>query len=296
MNQDRELDKYLQGKSDLSKRYAELPEVELPDHLDAAILAEAHRAVGARPGKPKRRWTIPLGMVATLFVAVMIGLQLPDMLKDADQTQQLREERMAAMMDKSAAERSTVEMETRGKIRELAKAESGFSRNEAVPKAAAPVLAQTREPMAGESRLLGSASVVAPPVQADQLSVPAEQLPAPARAAKSLELKERADADSGAELAKEKKAKEKKAVGQAATATSESAGHPAPAAATMAVPQALKIMRSTNKDESTLSPEDWLSRIKKLKQEGKLEEAGKELAAFKKRYPDFPVPKALEVR
>ena len=105
MSQDREFEKYLEGKTDLSKLYAELPPVDFPKHLDAAILAEAHRAVSARPGaKPKRRWTIPLGMVATLFLAVMIALQLPAMLKDVEQTQQLKEERMAALMDKSTVE------------------------------------------------------------------------------------------------------------------------------------------------------------------------------------------------
>ncbi|MDD1751054.1 MAG: hypothetical protein LUO89_14415, partial [Methanothrix sp.] len=44
------------------------------------------------------------------------------------------------------------------------------------------------------------------------------------------------------------------------------------------------------------SPEAWLIRIKRLKQEGRLDEARKELAAFKKRYPGYTVPPDLEVR
>jgi hypothetical protein len=273
MSQDRELDKYLEGKSALSRLYADSPEIELPGHLDAAILAEAHRAVGARPGKPKRRWTIPLGMVATLFVAVMIGLQLPALLKDADQSQQLRQEKMAALMDQRSAEPASVELEERRKSREMAKANSGFSRSETMPKRAAPA----PEP---------EASPQAPAAGLHSLE---EQAPVPARAEKSVELRERTDVDSGAAPAKEKKT-----AGHAAAADSESVALPAPAAATMAIPQAVPMERSLNKDESVQRPEDWLSRIKKLKQQGKLEEAGKELAAFKKRYPNFPVPASLE--
>jgi hypothetical protein len=45
--------------------------------------------------------------------------------------------------------------------------------------------------------------------------------------------------------------------------------------------------------KASLRPEDWLTRIGKLKQEGKREEFRKELQAFRKRYPDYPVPAAL---
>jgi hypothetical protein len=48
--------------------------------------------------------------------------------------------------------------------------------------------------------------------------------------------------------------------------------------------------------EASMRPEDWLIRIRRLKQQGKLDEAKKELAAFKKRHPDYQIPEALEVR
>lgn len=297
MSQDKEFEQYLEGKAELNRLYAELPEVDAPAHLDAAILAEAHRAVGARPGaRPKRRWTIPLGMVATLFVAVMIGLQLPYMLKDADRTKQLREEQMAALADKSSAERSSIGKEERRENREIAQLKSGLSRNEALPKAATSALAEPREEIAGKSRLLGAVSDAATPAPAIALQAPAARLPspaerppAPAKAAKSMELRGMAEEDNGAVPIKEKKS-----AGLAATADSESVGQPAPAAAPMAVPQTFQMKRSLKKDETILSPEDWLRRINKLKQEGRLEEAGKELAAFKKHYPEYVVPKALE--
>ena len=117
MSQDRELDKYLQGKGDLSQLYADAPQVEPPGHLDAAILAEAHRAVNARPGiKPKRRWAIPLGMVASLFAIVMIGLQLPYLLKEPVPLQAPTEANVTAAMDQNAAEQSSRAHDDRRKL------------------------------------------------------------------------------------------------------------------------------------------------------------------------------------
>lgn len=272
MSQDRELEKYLDGKSEVSQLYADLPEVVLPDHLDAAILAEAHRAVGSRPGaKTKRRWTIPLGMVATLFVAVMIGLQLPYMLKDTALPQPQTEENVtAAAMDKITAERSSAAPEERKKSQEMARVKAR-PKSEISRGAAAPM----------------EAEVAAPATQNAPLLAP----PSPAVAAKRVEMRERADVDTGMALSKEKNA-----VGHAEGKLSGSIEQRKPAAAMMAAPAPAELERSL-KDEggdTNLTPADWLVRIKRLKQEGKPEEAKKELAAFKKRYPDYRVPKELE--
>lgn len=43
-----------------------------------------------------------------------------------------------------------------------------------------------------------------------------------------------------------------------------------------------------------LSPEEWLKRIAQLRQQGKHDEAEASLAAFKKRYPDYPIEKFLK--
>lgn len=281
MSQDRELDKYLEGKSDLSQMYADMPEIELPNHLDAAILAEAHRVVGARPGaKPKRRWTIPLGMVATLFVAVMIGLQLPNMLNDVTSPQQYKEERAAAMMDKSMTERSSAAPEESMKARELA----------IMPTEKSAGTRGNPAPMAAEAEVPAGQN-------APILAAPSVAVPTPAAAAKRMELRESADIDSGMA-----RAKEKKFSGQAQDSMSDSQKPPAPAAATMAAPAPVQLNRSLTqslKDEASdasLTPEEWLVRIRRLKHEGKLDEAQKDLAAFRNHYPNFPVPKDLEVR
>lgn len=268
-----EFEKYLEGKSEVSQLYADLPEVVLPDHLDAAILAEAHRAVNSRPGaKPKRRWAVPLSMVATLFVAVMIGLQLPYMLKDTTQPPMPTEEKVAAMMDKGMAERSSDAQEERKKTQEMARV---MARPKAEISRGAPA------PMEAE--------VAVPATQ----NAPVGALPPAAVAAKRMELRERADVDSEMALSKDKKT-----VGHAEGKLSDTIEQRAPAAAPAPVQLHRSLMQPL-KDEvsvANLHPEDWLLRIKKLKQEGKLQEAKQDLAAFKKRYPDYPVPEALEGR
>jgi resuscitation-promoting factor RpfA len=326
MSQDREFEKYLEGKSVVSQLYAEVPQVELPKHLDAAILAEAHRAVNSRPGaKPKRRWAIPLGMVATLFVAVMIGLQLPYILQDAASPRQYKEEKIAAMMDTGIAERSAVTAEERKKVQEpnrvMPNAKSDLKRGEPVPLAAeaeapaklimpvrkapnepAGIAESTIAPVAGaaqpaaksmgimqrfpvaESSQLGGTAVVASP---------AVVAPAPAAAAKRFGLNESGDIAKGSVLSKEKKTSV-----QTTDKQNDSFEQHAPAAAGLASPQPARSDGALKDEvsEKELTPEEWLIRIKMLKRQGNVEEVKKELAAFKKRYPEFVVPKDLEGR
>jgi hypothetical protein len=273
MSQDRELDKYLQGKGDLSQLYADAPQVEPPVHLDAAILAEAHRAVHARPGiKPKRRWAIPLGMVASLFAIVMIGLQLPYLLKEPVPLQAPTEASVAAAMNQGAAEQSSRARDDRRKLQAMDKAKSEIAGNKPVPTAIGAIV-QPAVPMA---------------------AAPVPLVPEPAIAAKRLEIRESAVIENTGALSKEKKS-----ANAGGSNVNDALEQRAPAAALMAAPQSAQTGRALKKDEADekdLLPEDWLKRIKKLKQDGKQEEATKELAAFKKRYPDFPVPNAAEVR
>lgn len=114
---------------------------------------------------------------------------------------------------------------------------------------------------------------------------------APAPVARRSELREEAAPQSAGTLAKEKKSND---VG--GSSLTDALEPRAPAAAVLASPPTVQLERALKKDEAdkaSMRPEDWLARIGKLKQEGKLEEAKKELAEFKKRYPEYPVPTAL---
>ena len=67
---------------------------------------------------------------------------------------------------------------------------------------------------------------------------------------------------------------------------------PAPSAAVVPGSAAggISIRRS---DAPERAPQAWLEDIRKLKAEGKPEEAGRELAEFRKRYPDYALPDDL---
>ena len=121
--------------------------------------------------------------------------------------------------------------------------------------------------------------------------------PSPAPAAAAQRPREPADRERG-EREQGVLAKEKKATGRAETNAADAFQQVAPAAARMAQPGKQEENLSLQDQASVANKpmEDWLARIKLLQQQGKLDEARKELAAFRKRYPDYPVPKTLELR
>jgi hypothetical protein len=323
MSQDREFENYMQGKSGLSDLYADLPQDKLPSHLDAAILAEAHRAVGARPGgKPRRSWVIPLSMAASLFVAVIIGLQLPYLLPGGSVPSQMRQEekhqeekhqeekQKAAKMEMAAADRSAPPPAAPAKVAPEQKqsraqannqpgvppaepapvtlaAKAVISLNAAAPQRVPPEPAPTMaKPAQAFDKKPMDAMAVAPAAPVEAPPVVAER---PAR------LYEQAEPGNGAALKKERRQRSS-AEGNAADYSTQPAAAAgtivaAPETAGLASPQA-----ETKADMVNLPPKEWLARIRQLKQQGKTDEGKKELAAFRKRYPDYSVPKDLETR
>lgn len=280
MSQDREFEKYIQGNSDLSQLYADLPQVKPPDHLDAAILAEAHRAVGSRPGaKPRRRWVIPLSMVATLFLVVMVGFQFPYLMKDAALTQAPKEEKAVV-----AVQEQDMAVQSRAPEPKALKAEAAAPRREREP-----VVASKPSPVAGNKPAAAMPEMQTAPAAADKRM----RTDAPAELGNEMAFPKESTSSGGAEGYASDRLEQPRAAAVAV---------PAPAPAGAAIPEPVQAKRAGKellKDESgdaSLRPEAWLTRIKRLKQEGKLDEAKKELADFKKRYPDYPVPAALEIR
>ncbi len=316
---DQELEQYLQGNSGLSQQYADLPEVKLPDHLDAAILAEAHRAVGARPGgKAKRSWTMPLSLVATLFVVVMAGLILPDMLKDMQRRQQY-----AAANQDTASEK----MMPAPAIAQPAPASSD-ARKEAymaapvkMPERAEPPA--SRKPMR-EKTILPEPSALPQTVQQARPAAEPEvvaALPQKQELRSQLEAKDSAPANLGvlleaspvvtnapapmqlqarAPTARMEKRKQEmdSSARIAGQVTKPAPASLAPAPAEMPEAETVKasesgIADSLLKSSEILRPDAWIEKIRKLKQQGKHQEAARELSEFGKRYPDFPLPADL---
>lgn len=303
MNQDRDMDKYLAGKSDLSKLYAELPEVVLPNHLDAVILAEAHRAVNSRPGaQQKRRWPVPLGLVASLLVAVMIGLQLPYMLRDSATSQQLKDEKTGKVLDKNMSEPSP-SLPFEIIKNQLARESISKPKSDNKPGIPAPVVNEANSPstqyapaaLAAPKSIENSARSTGAAAALD--STQAAPSSPPAKAAKLIEMKEQVDHFSGIEPPKEKKNANQTETDVSVSLDQKSSPKIrkdlAPAAK-----QERRLLQSIKAEESDVrqNPEEWLKRIKKLKQAGNLDEASNELFAFKKRYPDYLVPEVYEVK
>lgn len=256
MSTDKELDDYLKGGSELSRAYADADDIAPPAHLDAAILAQAHRAVYARPAiLNKRRWAMPLGLVATVFIMVMAGLQLPAMMKD--------DALMQAPQVASVAMERNAPMPTSVAPEPLAQTE---------PKQLARALKDERANVASKKMV----SEVYAKQEADKVAMAAAPVAAPAPAAPSVVMANQAEA-----LMEERQAMSSGKVNAAPQARM--------AAAPVMADQLLKAK------DVTLSPEDWLKQIKALQQADKLEEAKKELVAFKKRYPDYQIPKAMEM-
>jgi hypothetical protein len=63
-----------------------------------------------------------------------------------------------------------------------------------------------------------------------------------------------------------------------------------------AVPEAARSMRKTAsemrsiEESEPLSPEMWLQRIRELRNKGEVAQADESLRAFRRRYPDYPLP------
>jgi len=287
MSKDHELDSYLKGKSALSQLYTELPAVDLPSHLDAAILAEAHRAVGSRPGATnKRRWTIPLGLVATLFVAVMVGLQLPYLLKDAGSPSQQKEERMNALMDQSRVEPPATAPVVSAKIQDAAQAipKKNFEKqNLEFNRSAATSIAAVAEAPSS-----AAPAMIAPQPTVKSLVKPIELNESAGAAREEKYLKK--EKNSGYVGANNNEVQEKILASPVLTPAPSRSDTLKPAPLNRAISQALK----DEPTEVNLRPEDWLVRIQLLQKTGKHEEARKELVEFKKRHPNYPVPESME--
>ena len=72
---DKALKDYLQGGSDLSRRY-HAGEAEPPAHLDAAIIKAARSATTKRNGLQTRSWYVPLSLAAVVVIGVSIVFRL----------------------------------------------------------------------------------------------------------------------------------------------------------------------------------------------------------------------------
>jgi len=266
----------------LSRHYRSLEPIEPPPALDQAILAAARRAAD-RPHAPlvapagRHRWYYGLAAAAVLMFAVALTLHMererPDPEAAAEPAPQLRLER-----------------ELRGVIKRAPEAESQPAAKSQAPAASADAERFAPDPQAGAreaNRLADHATATAPqersrvaqapkPVpQATPASPPAPQ------AAPTDEMRSRPAPAQRAKVEAEAKA----AARREANAGQEYA-------ASAAAPSMNRVVTPAAPE----NPERWLERIAELRSRGKHAEADKELAEFRRVYPNYRLSEVMRER
>lgn len=253
----------------VSAGYRALGDEGPPQALDAAILAASRRAVGAGPrraGFSVRRWALPVSIAAvvvlTMSLVVRIQLERPELESPLPAPAA-----PPAPADKAAARDAKEEVATVAKRAEPPQAQ---------PKAKA----RAAQPTAGErerqSMSAPAAQKPAAPARQFVPEPPAARAPAPAESGAQSTLGA-ASALAPADVAAAR-------VDPASSEDAQAAGRAVPRAALEQRAQAGK------KDES---PREWLERIARLRREGRAKEADESLDEFRKRYPDYEIPKDL---
>jgi outer membrane biosynthesis protein TonB len=231
-----------------------------PTELDAAILAAAHRAVASAPRETRGaeatrpwRWWMPLAAAATIGAVAIGVLQL---------TPSGRESAPTVVSDMPATTNpqvaAPVPSPTPPPPVQMQPSAPKVTTDTPAPRASAPVRRKASEPAAApEPFPADRARSAQEPAQA-----PASPPPAPAAAARS------APADPmNAESAR-------RDAGQSAAGALDRAVAPA-------------LAKSAIKDESEARRADeFVARIRRLRFEGKMEEAARELAAFRAAFVD----------
>ncbi len=98
------LEGYLKGQSELSKQYRAESGNEPPDHLDAAILSAAKKAVenrGTGAGPSTTRWYVPLSLAAVLVISFSLVFRVYDQEEQQILSRQseLKKEKPAVLME-----------------------------------------------------------------------------------------------------------------------------------------------------------------------------------------------------
>jgi outer membrane biosynthesis protein TonB len=252
----------------ISRRYRELAREEPPRHLDDAILAASRRDTKARPAplvvpSGRRRWYFPVAAAAIIVLAVAVTLHVE------------RDERNF----------------------EMAEAPVSAPQPAAAPQSEPPAPAAAEKP-AGKREMFTPDPKPAPPPAP---SAPAElrdlykapsaapAAPAPAPAPAEAENRARAMARADAQPAPAHPPPAPPAWPRPDAEQAQARQEAGRAAATPARAASDRLASAA----ALQSPEQWLMGIDDLKRQGRHEEAEKQLAEFRKRYPNYRIPEAI---
>ncbi|HEY8509814.1 MAG TPA: hypothetical protein VIL32_15735 [Steroidobacteraceae bacterium] len=294
---DEEFEAYLQRRSSLQRELSEHDGLEPPPELDRIVLARARQAIATRPELPvykPAKWMFPLALAATIVVSFTIVLSMT-----ATHRQDVARSEPELAMD-SGSGGQVLERDIRGFH------ESDLHSDDVVARAetavAAPSSAYAPPPAAAEK------STPTAPAEAPRLArlVMKELLAAPSAAeaerAEATHVEEPhaqlADADvpdAGPEVAEAPRTPVD-ASGPADESPRVAARH-APTAPPVASESRFEEvavtgakLRAPTRAERRANPDRWLAYIEDLRERGRHSAADRELRAFRKAYPDYPVP------
>jgi len=283
---------------ELSRIYRGADGPRPPQRVDDNIIAASQRVAGPRRAGFARRWGVPVAVAATVLVTSTLALMVHERQSglDAVAPQVPRAGRPAKA---SPAEPKRAAQPEKSPPAEL----PGVASQPAppVPQAAVPLDRAKQRTVetafSGKGPATGrSERVPEIPRGVEILRKSEEAKPAPSVAAPA------ANAGAGA-IAPQPPVSDAQRVfdaqQQIRSTLAPAAARPAGAlqeSATMS--QGAEVVRGLTPtaavaDAKERTPEKWLDDIRKLRLEGKMAEADRELAEFKKRYPDYRLPEDL---
>jgi hypothetical protein len=257
---------------------------EPPPALDAAIRAEARRAVGAAPGGVRRRhWSYPLAAVATV-AALALGIAQLTPPEQVTPTS-VAEQEVAPREATNETTRQSAATDTRAQAPPPAAREPVAA---PAPQALAKKQLQAKQDVAERDKVAvapaekpAAAAAVAPRDEERMPPSPARSEPFPASPAPGNAGR---DLDTGAP-----KSETDMPARVAAAQASRSAGAPPQASSAVGGVRAenrieakvAALDEAKAKDAAGRSVEDWIKRIRELRDAGRSDDAAKELAAFR---------------
>ena len=307
---------------ELSHIYRDAEGPRPPQRVDDNILAASQRVASTirRPAGFSRRWGAPVAIAATVLVTSTVALMVFERQSGVDvlAPKAPREERpakVATPLRASPAEPQRVEASAKSPVLEQARANSpaksppvALPHPAPAPAAPSPQAAprsdRVKQPtvetaLSGERRGTGQpVRVPAIPPGVEILRKSEEAKPAPAAAGSAANVRAGTippqppvpDAQRVFDAQQQIRPAQAPATAPApgSNVVRESASTLQGASAGAAIGNRLAVPEAKER-----TPEKWLADIRKLKTEGKAIEAERELAEFKKRYPDYILPDDL---
>jgi hypothetical protein len=279
----------------LDRLYREAGDEGPPAHLDAAILAAAHREVGARPrARPGmlRRWQVPVSIAAV----VVLSVSLVTLVREEGGEQFVQptpssrpEVQSAAELARSAPAPAEAERPRPSLSAPAPVGAVGSRRDEPAAPAATGSLARDALGEVGPASTQQGAGAMSQPDAAAR--PPAQPFRDPAAPAERRSVERQAAAAEDAVAP--------------ASAPASAGRNAAPAAAPAAKPSSSRLMASEMRKEAAAAadarppvwqgyenapPEKWLERIAELRRQERGADAEAMLAEFRRRFPVHPVP------